>query len=372
MIAAAFLPLSGGPSEARAASVLVYVGTVTQGESEGIYLYELDSSSGKLTARGLAAEAENPSFVALHPDRPFLYAVDQMTSPEGRKTGAVSSFAIDEHTGKLTLLNQRSSRGSGPCHVSIDGIGRTVMVANYGSGSVSAYPVEQDGRLGEAFAVMRHDGSGPNERRQKGPHAHSVNFDPASRFAFAADLGTDEVVVYRLDSAKGALERNDPPAAKVAPGSGPRHFAFHPGGEHAYVINELTNTIVTFSYDAAAGVLREVQTVGTLPEEFAGESWTAEVLVHPSGKYVYGSNRGHDSIVVFAVAGDGTLTLVEHQPTQGKHPRNFGIDPSGRLLIVANRDSDNLVPFWIDPDSGKLTPVGETYSVGMPVCVRFR
>lgn len=371
-MAAAFLPLSGGASDAGPAPVRVYVGTVTDGDSEGIYLYDLDLSSGKLSSLGLAAEAVNPSFIAIHPEKPFLYAIDSMQAPGGERVGAVSAFAIEKETGKLTLLNQQSSGGAGPCHVAIDGTGRTVLVANYSGGNVSAYPVAQDGRIREAFGFVQHSGSGPNERRQKGPHAHSVNFDSAGRFAFVADLGTDEVVVYRVDAAEGLFEPHVPRGAKLAPGAGPRHLAFHPSGRYAYVINELDNTIVAFSYDAAGGVLDQIQTVAALPPGFENESWTAEILVHPSGKYIYGSNRGHDSIVVFAVAEDGTLTLVEHQPTLGAHPRNFGIDPSGRVLIVANRDSDNLAPFLIDPDSGKLSPAGETYPISKPVCVRFR
>lgn len=354
------------------ASMSVYVGTVTQGGSRGIYLYKLDLATGQLTGGDLAAEAINPGFVALHPRRPFLYALDQMNSEDGRLIGAVSSFSIDEESGQLTRLNQQPSGGAGPCHVTIDGTGQTVLVANYGGGSVSSYPVEADGRLGRAASLVQHAGSGPHPSRQRGPHAHSVTVDAASRFAFVADLGIDQVRIYRLDPETALLEAHDPPAVELAPGAGPRHFTFHPSGQSAYTINELDNTITTFAYDSENGILEKRQTVPTLPSGFTGANTTAEILVHPTGKYVYGSNRGHDSIVAFAVASDGTLTLIGHYPSQGKHPRNFGIDPTGRVLIVANRDSDNLVPFLIDPASGKLTPTGQTYTLSMPVCVRFR
>jgi 6-phosphogluconolactonase len=357
---------------AKLASMSVYVGTVTQGGSRGIYLYKLDLATGQLTEGNLAAEAINPGFVALHPRRPLLYALDQMSLEDGRLIGAVSSFLIDEESGQLTRLNQQPSGGAGPCHVAIDGTGQTVLVANYGGGSVSSYPVEVDGRLGRAASLIQHVGSGPHPGRQRGPHAHSVTVDAASRFAFVADLGIDQVRVYRLDPETALLEAHEAPAVELAPGAGPRHFAFHPSGQSAYTINELDNTITTFAYDPESGTLEERQTVRTLPSGFTGANTTAEILVHPSGKYIYGSNRGHDSIVAFAVANDGTLTLIGHYSSQGKHPRNFGIDPTGRVLIVANRDSDNLVPFLVDPASGKLTPTGQTYTLSMPVCVRFR
>lgn len=372
LFAATCLPLTATALEAdlSPASVAVYVGTYTAEASRGIYLFDLDLSSGKLTARGLAVETENPSFLAFHPHRPFLYAVNEAISSPG-PAGAISAFSI-EAGGQLKPLNQKSSGGGAPCHLAIDPTGTALAAANYSGGSVVSYSLNNDGTLGTELALMQHTGSGPDAQRQAGPHAHSVNFDPAGRVLVAADLGIDELRLYRFDPAKPSVVPNDPPAVKVAPGAGPRHFTFHPNGRFAYLINELDNTIVAFAYDAGRGILQELQTIETLPEDFSGMSATAEILVHPSGKYLYGSNRGHDSISVFSVGADGRLSLVEHQSTLGKHPRNFGIDPTGQVLIVANRDSDNLVPFRIDEETGRLSPVGETYPVSMPVCVRFR
>jgi 6-phosphogluconolactonase len=351
---------------------LVYIGAYTRQKSKGIYAYRLQVATGSVTPLGLAAEAQNPSFLAVHPNRRLLYAVSEMSGSAGQKGGAVSAFAIDEKTARLTLLNTVSSGGAGPAHLTVDKTGRNVLVANYGSGSVACLPVKEDGRLTEASAFIQHTGSSVNPQRQQGPHAHSVNMSPDNRFAMVADLGLDEVLVYRFDPVKGSLAANDPPFAKVKPGSGPRHFAFHPGGKFAYVINELASTVTAFAYDARRGILSEVQTVSTLPPGFTGTSTTAEVQVHPSGKFLYGSNRGHDSIAVFRIdARKGTLTPIEHVPTQGKTPRNFGIDPTGSYLLAANQSSDSVAVFRIDPQTGRLTPTGQVLEVGIPVCVKF-
>ena len=254
----------------------------------------------------------------------------------------------------------------------VDKTGKDVLVANYDSGSVSVLPIQPDGKLGAATAFVQHQGSSADPQRQEGPHAHSINVDAANRFAFAADLGLDKVLVYRFDPAKGTLIANSPPSVSVKPGAGPRHFAFHPGGHYAFVINEMGSTVTAFSYDPAHGVLKELQTISTLPENFKGENSTAEVQVHPSGKFLYGSNRGHDSIAVFAIDPDkGTLSLVERQSTQGKTPRNFGIDPSGQYLLAANQDSGTVVVFRIDPQTGHLSPTGQVVEVPSPVCVKF-
>ena len=289
-----------------------------------------------------------------------------------RKTGSVSAFAIDTKTGGLAALNQTSSRGAGPCHVSVDKTGKCVLVANYGGGSFAAIPLKADGSLLEAVAFIQDSGSGPNAKRQDKAHAHSINVSPDNRFAVAADLGLDKVFMYRLDPEKATLEANAPAYTAVSPGAGPRHFAFHPDGRHAYVINELNSTVTAFDYDAAKGALKELQSIGTLPKDFAGNSTTAEVQVHPNGKFLYGSNRGHDSIAVFAIdAKKGTLKLVEHVSTQGKVPRNFGIDPAGQFLLAANQNTNNVVVFRIDAKSGRLTPTGQSVEVGAPVCVKF-
>lgn len=289
---------------------------------------------------------------------------------DGKRTGAVAAFAIKDD-GSLTPGNRESSGGQGPCHLVVDKSGKNVLVANYGGGSVACLPIDRYGRLSKASAFIQHKGKSVDRARQEAPHAHSVNLDPANRYAFVADLGLDQVLVYRFDADKGSLEPNDPPAAKVKPGSGPRHFAFHPSGRFAYVINEMASTITAFSYDAAKGVLTELQTISTLPEEVKGNS-TAEVQVHPSGKFVYGSNRGHNSIAGFAVdAKSGKLSAIGHQSTGGKTPRNFAIDPSGKYLLAENQDSDTIVVLAIDDDSGKLSPTGNEIKIAKPVCVKF-
>jgi 6-phosphogluconolactonase len=351
---------------------LVYIGTYTRDTSKGIYAFRLDSTTGKLTPLGLAAETVNPSFLALHPNRRFLYSANEIDTFEGRKSGAVTSFAVDSKTGKLTLLNAVASGGSGSCYVAVDPSGRNVLVANYGGGSVAALPIGADGKLHEASGFIQHAGAGADPGRQGGPHAHSINVSADNRFAIAADLGLDQLLVYRFDPERGTLAPNAPPFTKLAPGAGPRHFAFHPGRRYGYVINELKSTVTALAYDASRGAFREIQTVTTLPEGFQGKNFTAEVQVHPSGAFLYGSNRGHDSIAVFAIdPATGSLTAVEHVPTGGKTPRNFGIDLTGSFLIAANQDSGSLVVFRIDKKTGRLTATGERAKVGFPVCVKF-
>jgi len=351
---------------------LVYVGTYTEKGSKGIYAYRFDPATDQLTSLGLAAESANPSFLAVDPSRRFLYAVNEISQYEGRSSGGVSAFAIAPGTGKLTLLNEVPSGGAGPCHLTVDKTGKYVLVANYGGGSLAVFPILKDGRLGEASAFVQHSGSSVNPQRQEGPHAHSVYVSPDNRFAICADLGLDEVLVYRFDAGKGTLAPNNPAFALVSSGAGPRHFAFHPSGKFGYVIDEMQSTVTVFSYDPASGALDVIQTVSTLPQEFKGESTAAEVAVHPSGKFLYGSNRGNDSIALFAInARKGTLTSLGHAPTLGKTPRNFAIDPTGSYLFAANQDSDIVVQFRIDPNTGFLTPIGQVLEVSSPVCVTF-
>jgi len=355
---------------AAAAQYFVYFGTYTGGQStsKGIYVARLDTATGALSDPELAVETTNPSFLALHPSGGYLYAVGETG---GAKGGAVSAFSIDRMTGRLSLLNQVSSLGSGPCHLAVDKTGRYVIVVNYGSGSTAAFALREDGALGDSTALLQHAGASVHPKRQQGPHAHSVNLSPDNRFAVVADLGLDQLLVYRFDAASGALQPNEPPFAKVAPGSGPRHFAFHPSGRFAYVINELSSTVTAFSWDAKRGVLTEIETVVTLPKDFAGENYTAEVVVHPNGRFLYGSNRGHDSLAVFSIDQRGRLKLVEHVPTQGHFPRNFALHPSGAYLLAANQRSDNIVVFSVNPRTGRLSPTGRQIRVGSPVCVRF-
>jgi 6-phosphogluconolactonase len=349
----------------------IYIGTYTQGTSQGIYLLHLDPATGKLELAGLAAKAVNPSFVAIHPTRRWLYAVGETGGGPGKKEGGVSAFAIDPKSGLLTLLNQQSSRGSGPCHVVVDSSGKCVVVANYNGGNVACLPILEDGRLGEAKSFIQHAGSSIDPKRQTGPHAHSTTVDPYNRFAFVADLGLDKIMIYRLDPAHALLSANDPSAACLTPGSGPRHFAFYPNGRFAYVINELASTVTAFQYDATHGALTAIDTLSTLPQGFAGQSTAAEVQVHPTGKFLYASNRGHDSIAIFAIdPQSGKLRLLGHQSTQGKTPRNFGFDPCGDYLLAANQASDNVVLFRVAAD-GRLTPTGQSLQIGAPVCVKM-
>lgn len=346
-----------------ASAPIVFIGTYTKAPSEGIYAYQFDSKTGRLQSLGLAAKVANPSFLALHPNGKFVYAVTEAGK------GAVTAFAVDRERGKLTELNRVSSKGDGPCHLNVDRTGRFLIVVNYGSGSTTRIPIGGDGRLSEPSAFVQHakpvGGAGTDPSRQAGPHAHSVNFSPDGRFAMVADLGRDEVIAYGLEG--GGLDEG--PVAHVAPGSGPRHFAFHPSGKTAYVINEMKSTVTVFDYNA--GVLKEKQTVSALPEGYSGNSSTAEVLVHPSGRFLYGSNRGHNSIAMFAIEAGGKLRFMGTEPTRGDTPRNFGIDPTGAWLIAANQNSNSIVVFRIDAKTGKLTAVGDPIAVGSPVCVKF-
>ncbi|MBI3861409.1 MAG: lactonase family protein [Planctomycetia bacterium] len=370
---ATWLAAAGGLANADDGSTWVYIGTYTGSSSQGIYVSRLHTATGALKSVELAAEARNPSFLAIHPTKNFLYAVSEVSDAQGKPTGGVSAYAIDPASGKLKLLNQQSSQGVGPCHIVVDKAGKNALVANYGGGSCASLPIDNDGKLGEATSAIQHKGKSVNPSRQGEPHAHSINLDAANRFAFVADLGLDQVLIYKFDPASGKLSANDPPFASVAPGSGPRHFAMLPSGKAAYVISELGNTVTVFTYDAARGSLKELQSISTLPSDFAGKSYTAEVVVHPSGKFVYGSNRGHDSLAVFGVdPATGALTARGITSTGGKTPRNFAIDPSGKWLLAENQDSGTIVVFGINPENGALTQTGKTLEVGSPVCVRFR
>jgi 6-phosphogluconolactonase len=354
--------------------MLVYVGTYTGEQSRGIYVSRFDPQTGALGQPELAVESTNPSFLAVHPSRTFLYAVNEIGEFEGQPAGSVSAFAIDRTSGRLTEINRQPSGGPGPAHLIVDRAGRNVLVANYGGGSAAVLPVERNGALRPPSSVVEHTGSSANPIRQKRPHAHAIQLDAENRFAYVPDLGIDRVMIYRFDADRGTLQPHDPPSAAVAPGAGPRHFAFHPGGRFAFVINELTCTITTFSREPTPGALTAVHTVSTLP---AGETVqkgysTAEIRVHPSGRFVYGSNRGHDSIAVFSVdEATGRLTLVQHEPTQGSTPRNFNLDPGGRWLLAANQRSHSVVVFRIDQETGRLTPAGHQIEVGSPVTVAF-
>lgn len=367
-----FLAMSHVPSPAHES--LVYVGTYTQTSSKGIQVARFDSATGRLGEFTLAAEAVNPSFLAISPNRRHLYAVSESAgaSFNGRPTGTVSAYSLDPITGALGLINTTPSAGPGPCYLSVTPNGSHVLVANYGGGTVALLPVRADGGLDGPSYVDQHEGASIHPTRQTAPHAHSINPSPDGRFAFAANLGTDRLYTYRIDATKHILVPAHPASISVEPGAGPRHLAFAPGGRFAYVINELANTLGVFAVDPADGSIKSVQTVPLLPSGFAGESTAAEVAVHPSGRFVYGSSRGHDSIAVFQVdPANHLLSLVEHVSAGGRNPRHFAVDPTGRWLIVANQKSDSLIVFAIDAENGRLKPTGQTVSIAMPVCVRF-
>ncbi len=363
---------SSPTSAAEPDTTAVFIGTYTGGDSKGIYRFDLNTASGAVTAPKLAAEVPSPSFLAIDPKKSFLYAVSEINDFQGKKGGAVSGFSIDPKTGALAPINAESVGGAGPCHLTVDKAGKNVLVANYGGGSVAVLPIEANGRLKPLSSFVQHTGSSVDKGRQSEPHAHSVNVDAANKYAFVADLGLDKILIYKLDAEHGKLTPNDPPFAALALGSGPRHFAFRPNSKNAYVINELNSTITAFDYDPSRGALSTIQTISSIPEGSKAANYPAEVVVHPSGRFVYGSNRGQDNIAAFRVdSASGKLTLVGHQGAGIKNPRNFAIEPTGKFLLVANQDLGTVVVFRINQGSGALDTTGQTVKVPKAVCVRF-
>ncbi len=359
------------PSPSETSEMLMYVGTYTRETSAGIYAYRFDVTSGQAKPLGLVADVRDPSFLAIHPDGKHLYAVTESDDFDSDGSGSVSSFAIDPSSGDIQKLNEVSSKGGWPCHLNIDRSGRMLIVANYKGGSVASFPVNPDGTLGAASSFFQHDGRSVHSRQEQ-PHAHSADFSPDGRFAFFSDLGLDQVKIYRADPATASLTPHEPPYVTVEPGSGPRHFAQHPGGRFAYGLNELSSTVTAYAYVPDAGTLEVLQTISTLPAAFDGENYTAEIQVHPSGRFVYGSNRGHDSIAIFAVdEGTGQLEPIAQVLTNGSWPRNFAIDPTGSYLLAANQNSDNISVFRIDPDTGLLHATAAGVSIDAPVCIVF-
>lgn len=344
----------------------VYFGTYTGKGSEGIYVSTLDQQTGKLSEPVLAAKVMSPSFLAIHPtNRDFLYAVSEVQTSDGKKGGGVTAFKRDSKSGLLTKVNAQLTGGAHPCHVSIDPTGKCLMVANYSGGNVGSLPILADGSLGEMVSLHQHTGKSVDKQRQEGPHAHSINPDAAGKYAFAADLGTDEIRSYKIDPETAKLTPHQ--IVKVPAGGGPRHFTFHPSGKFAYTNNEMTSTVSCFTYDAATATLTLIGSpISTLPEAVKDNS-TAEIRAHRDGKFVYVSNRGHNSIAIFQVNDDGSLTAKGHVSTEGKTPRNFGL--VGDFLLAANQDTNNVVVFRINKETGGLTPTGSSVKVGMPVCV---
>ena len=357
------------PREGR--ELNLYVGTYTSGKSEGIYIYRMNLNTGELKSLK-AIKTINPSFLAIDGSKRNLYAVNEVSEFAGKSSGAVSAFAIDTKSGDLNFLNQQPSLGANPCHVIVDRTGRFVLVANYTGGSVAVLPILHDGSLGPATDLVQHKGSSVDRKRQEGPHAHCITPDGSNRYAFATDLGLDKILIYQFDANQGKLLPNREPWVRLKPGAGPRHFSFHPSGRFAYVINELNSTVTAFAYDPAAGTLMEIQTLSTLPKNYAGANSCAELVVSSSGRFLYGSNRGHNSIVSFAIdEHTGKLMHLEHVSTQGSTPRNFTIDPTGAFLLVANQDSDTIITFLVDPASGRLKSAPGVAEVPSPVCLVF-
>ncbi len=364
LLLAAFTALLASP--ALAADMFVYFGSHSKGPNIGFSVAHFDTDTGKLTTPVLLQEAVAPAYFMIHPDGKHLYTCN---SDPG---SSVSAYAIDPATAKLTLLNEKPSGGGEPCYVGLDRTGRYLMVANYGAGNIAVFELRSDGSIGERTAFVQHTGSSINRERQTQPHAHTIRVDSRNRFVLVADLGVDKLFVYRFDQKTGALQPNDPPFATVTPGSGPRHLAFGKNDRHVYLINELSSTIARFGWDSKSGLLTPFETVSTLPKDFHGTSTCAEVLMHPSGKFVYATNRGHDSVAVFSVdARIGRLSLIQHVATQGKTPRNCEFDPTGKWLLVSNHDGNNAVVFRIDPKTGRLTQTGEPVAVPSPFCERF-
>ncbi len=366
----ALLGVTTWVSAANSETLRVYIGTYTRGTSRGIYVCELDRTSGELTRPRLAAEAANPSFLAVHPSGKFLVAVNELPG-KGPRQGGVSSFRIDPATGKLTRIDSQSSQGAGPCHLVVDATGQAIVAANYGGGSTVVVKIDPaTGELSPASALVQHRGRSVHPR-QKAPHAHGVALSPDGGIALVADLGLDRILIYDFDARRGVITAHDPPFAELPPASGPRHVVFHPSGRWVYSVNELASTVTGFAFDRKSGSLKRVEQVTTLPAEFSGSNTTAEIAVTSDGRFLYASNRGHDSLACFAVDGKtGRLTPLGHCSTQGKTPRNFAIDPTGRFVLAANQATGDIAVLRIEPN-GTLEPTGHRIEVGAPVCIVF-
>lgn len=353
---------------ALAAEPVVFVSAFASGEKAGIHAFGFNSAKGTLRPLKRATGMQSPFFIALSPDKQFLYSIDEF----GGKDNFVAAFAIEGRGGDLRPLNRQNTLGTASCFVDVDPTGKSVLVANYSSGNVTSFPVKGDGSLGESVSFFQHSGSSVDPQRQKGPNAHCFVVSPDGRHALAADLGIDKVMIYTLDAATAKLAPNAVQAfAKLTPGSGPRHLTFHPNGNLVYLINELSNTITVFDWNAADGSLREKQTIATLPKDFTGTSHTADLKITPDGRHLYGTNRGHDSLASYRIADDGTLTLLTIQPGGGKGPQNLLITPDGRWLLCANMPGNNVVVFQIDTTNGSITPKGEPVEVPMASCIRW-
>ncbi len=363
-------------------TVLLYIGTYTEsikfgtgsilnGKGKGIYRFKLDCSNGKIEFYDVTQHITNPSYLAFSPSKRYLYAVNELKTYNGSATGTVSAFSLNANNGDIIFLNKLPTQGTDPCHISTDDTGLFVFVANFMSGSVAVYKVSEDGRLEGLCDFVQHHGSSVNRKRQSGPHAHSVTYDPATELLFVPDLGLDKLIVYQFDKHHGTLKSRDDLILQVTPGAGPRHLEIHPNRRNAYLINELDSTIIVLTFGKSVDKLKVIQTVSLLPDGFTGESTSADIHISPSGDFLFGTNRGHDSIAGFKIDHNtGLLTYIAHTSTGGKTPRNFVIDPTETFLIAANQDSDSIVSFWIDKTSGTLIPTGYSAYVPTPVCIK--
>lgn len=347
-------------------SFALYIGTYTKNSlSEGIYHSQFDASTGTLSEPYLVARVKDPTFIAIHPNNRFLYSVSE------RDPGKIAAFSIDSHNGSLTLLNESLTGGNGPCHVAISDDGKTLLAANYGTGSCASIPINKDGSLEEAVSFFQHEGAGPNEERQDGPHSHSCNFSPDKRFVYVPELGTDKVMIYQLEPQTSLMKSNNPAFYNTDPGEGPRHLTFHPNKRFVYLINELGNTVEFLEYNKENGELSQIQKISTLPEDFTEFSKSAEVRIHPNGKFLYASNRGHESIAIYSVNPEnGKLKLLSFQKVTA-HPRHFNFDPTGKFMLIAGMDGDKIEIFEISPETGLLNSTGNSISLGKPVCIKF-
>lgn len=356
--------------DAQSAKEILYVGTYSLRGSEGIYVFEFDRKAGTVKPLQSVSNTKSPSFLAIHPSKKYLYSVNEAAKTGPSKAGAVSAYAIDGATGKLTFLNGESSLGEGPCHISIDQTGKTAFVSNYGGGNLAVLPIKPNGMLGAATDSVKYTGKGANAKRQDKAHVHSTIVSPDNRFIYVADLGLDKLNIFEADVKNSTVKPAQMPYVSVKPGYGPRHFTFHPNGKFAYLVEELTSSVAVFSRDAKTGALTLLSDgVKTLPESFSGENTSADIHIDPSGRFLYQSNRGRNALAMFAIDSNGKLTSLGDEPTMGKTPRNFMIDPKGDFVFVVNQDSDNMTLFRRDQKTGKLTYTGQSIQVPAPVCV---
>ena len=361
--------LSAQAQRTDANEPLVFICAFASGDDGAIHAYQLELDAGRLKPVHRTKDVKQPFFMAVSPDKKFLYSTHAAGQFGGKEHEQVAAYEIIRRTGRLKLLNRQSALGSSTCYLDIDATGKTVVVANYATGSVASLPVQEDGSLSKASSLIQHKGSSIDPARQQAPHAHCIVVSPDNRFVYAVDLGLDQVLGYRLEAASAKLSPNRQPFVRTPPGAGPRHLTFHPNGRHVYVINELDNSVTVFGYESGSGMLIERQTISTLPEDFSGTSYCADLKITPNGRFLYGTNRGHDSIAAYRIGDDGRLTLLAIQPSLGKGPQNLAITPGGELLLCANLGGDNVAVFRIDPKTGGLTGVDQPVSMPSPSCI---